>query len=97
MDARLLQRSRHHDMTVETYELLLHPGADHHAKTHRPGTREHMYVISGQVDTGPQEAPIHLGPGDYASFPADTPHLYRSRTGSQALLIMTVPKSAPPR
>src|ERR1051325_9870918 len=34
LDARLLQRSRHPDLTVETYELLLHPGADHHAKAH---------------------------------------------------------------
>lgn len=97
LDARLLQRSRHPDMTVETYELLLHPGADHHAKAHRPGTREHMYVISGQIDTGPQEAPIRLEPGDYASFPADTPHVYHSRTDSHALLIMTVPKPVPTR
>ncbi|MGW7823611.1 helix-turn-helix domain-containing protein [Streptomyces puniciscabiei] len=97
LDARLLQRSRHPGMTVETYELFLHPGADHHAKAHRPGTREHMYVISGQIDTGPRESPIRLGSGDYASFPADTPHVYRSHTDSRALLIMTVPKSAPTR
>ncbi|MGW4203704.1 helix-turn-helix domain-containing protein [Streptomyces sp. NPDC004726] len=97
LDARLPQRSCHLGMTVEIYELLLHPGADHLAKAHRPGTREHMYVISGRADTGPREAAVGLGPGDHAGFPADTPHVYRSRAASPALLIMTVPKSVPSR
>jgi transcriptional regulator with XRE-family HTH domain len=96
LDVRLLQRARHPGMTVETYEMFLHPDADHQARAHRAGTREHMYVISGQVETGPRETPIRLGPGDYASFPADTPHIYRSHTTSHALLIMMVPKPSPP-
>lgn len=92
LDARLLQRSRHPGMTVETYELHLHPGADHRAKAHRGGTREAMYVISGEVQTGDADSPVQLAAGDYASFAADIPHLYRSVGAATALLIMTVPK-----
>ncbi|KAB2343665.1 helix-turn-helix domain-containing protein [Actinomadura rudentiformis] len=95
LEARLLRRSRHPETTVEVYELLLHPGADHRAKAHRAGTRECMYVIEGEVETGLHDEPVRLGPGDFASFPADAPHDYRSHGAARALLIMTLPKRSP--
>ncbi|ROR95909.1 XRE family transcriptional regulator [Salana multivorans] len=96
LDARLLQRSRHTHVAVETYDFSLHANSDHHAKAHRPGTREHAYVLSGEADVGPESAHVRLGPGDYANYPADVPHVYRSAEGAQLFLIMLVPTTTPP-
>ena len=43
------------------------------------GARAHVYVIRGKLIAGPVERVTELGPGDYASFPADVPHTYEGR------------------
>ena len=53
--------------------------------------------ISGtaEVRAGPVDAPVELGPGDYADFAADSPHLYRRLTGTvAATLVITAPTAS---
>jgi transcriptional regulator with XRE-family HTH domain len=90
LDARLLHRSQQQRIVHEVYELVVHPGAAQHAEAHRPGTREHLYVIEGDLTGGPRSQPVELGASDYATYAADVPHLYSSREGARALLTMTI-------
>lgn len=73
----------------DIYVIALEPGAPRKAEAHIPGTVEHMTVAAGRVRTGPADDPVDLGPGDYATFPGDVPHLYEAlEPGSWAVLVM---------
>lgn len=45
---------------------------------HSPGALHHLYVISGRLRTGPAAEPVDLGPGDFARYPGDVPHLLQA-------------------
>jgi transcriptional regulator with XRE-family HTH domain len=54
------------------------------------GSRAHLFVLAGRLVAGPVERITELGAGDYASFPADVPHVYESgRLAARALLLTT--------
>jgi len=73
---------------MELAELALPARAAHEADPRRPGARAHVFVLQGKLITGPVELPTELDAGDYASFPADIPHLYEAgRTATRALVI----------
>ena len=91
LDARLLHRSQERHLVLEVYELLIHPTAAHHAQPHRPGVKEHVYVIEGAASVGPEVSPFDLAAGDYALYCADVPHRYASTTGARVLLAMSIP------
>jgi transcriptional regulator with XRE-family HTH domain len=77
---------------LEVAELALAPRAAHEAEARAPGARAHVYVLQGKLITGPVEFPTELGAGDYASFPADVPHVYEAgRTPPRALVISQAP------
>lgn len=62
---------------------------------HPPGTIEHFLVTGGQVDAGPLEEPVLLGPGDSVRFEARIPHQYRARrTIASGILLMQRPLRA---
>jgi quercetin dioxygenase-like cupin family protein len=51
-----------------------------------------VFVLQGKLITGPVELPTELDAGDYASFPADIPHLYEAgRSATRALVISQGP------
>jgi transcriptional regulator with XRE-family HTH domain len=55
------------------------------------GSRAHVYVLEGKLVAGPVERISELSAGDYASFPADVPHLFEAgRVPARALLLTTV-------
>ena len=55
------------------------------------GSRAHVYVLEGKLVAGPVERITELSAGDYASFPADVPHLFEARQlAARALLVTTV-------
>jgi transcriptional regulator with XRE-family HTH domain len=91
LDARLLQRTQQRQLVIEVYDLLVHPAAAQEAQAHRTGTREQVYLVDGDMTVGPAEQPAGLGPGDFVSYAADVPHVYRSMDGARALLTMLVP------
>jgi quercetin dioxygenase-like cupin family protein len=69
--------------------IELEPGRVRHADAHLPGSVEHLVVAAGRMRTGPLDAVVELGPGDYAAFPGDVPHLYEAlEAGSWAVLVM---------
>jgi transcriptional regulator with XRE-family HTH domain len=73
----------------DVYVITLEPGADRHAAAHIPGTVEHLIVAAGRVRTGPADQLIELGPGDYAAFAGDVPHVYEAvDPGTWAVLVM---------
>lgn len=62
----------------DVYLIELADGTVRHALPHLPGSVEHLVVAGGQMRAGPAESPVDLGPGDYASFAGDAPHLYQA-------------------
>jgi transcriptional regulator with XRE-family HTH domain len=77
---------------LELAELALPARAAHEVEARTAGWRAHVYVLQGTLITGPVELSTELGVGDYASFPADVPHLYEAgRTPARALVISQAP------
>src|SRR4051812_3439437 len=53
------------------------------------GARVHLVVTRGTLVAGPAERISELGAGDYAAFPADVPHVFRTaRRGAEAVLVV---------
>jgi transcriptional regulator with XRE-family HTH domain len=60
---------------------------------HTAGTLHHTYVISGRIRTGPLTEPVELGPGDFARYPGDVPHLLMPLTERvTAFVVSTEPQ-----
>lgn len=73
----------------DLYLVTIEPGTPRRAQPHNPGSVEHVLVMSGRMRTGPLDGLVELGPGDYASFPADVSHLYEAlRSGTRVALVM---------
>lgn len=76
----------------DVYLVSMEPGATRHADPHLAGSVEHLVVSAGRVRTGPAGDPVELGPGDYAAFAGDTPHVYEAlEPGTSVVLIMEHP------
>jgi transcriptional regulator with XRE-family HTH domain len=73
---------------MEVAEIALAARQMHEADAKANGSRAHVYVLQGKLIAGPVERSTELGPGDYASFPADVPHVYETgRHPARALLL----------
>jgi transcriptional regulator with XRE-family HTH domain len=73
----------------DVYVITIEPGVDRQADAHIPGTVEHLVVAAGRVRTGPVGQMVELGPGDYAAFAGDTPHVYQAlEPGTWGVLVM---------
>ena len=77
LDLRLLDRVERGGL-VEVFDLFLPAGTDHLGSPHGAGVVERVFVHAGTVTVGPVSEPITLGPGDYARYSGDGPHVYRS-------------------
>ncbi|QSB13538.1 helix-turn-helix transcriptional regulator [Natronosporangium hydrolyticum] len=76
----------------DLYIIELAEGNGRAADAHIPGSVEHLVVAAGKLRAGPVDAPVDLGPGDYATFPGDTPHHYQALApGTWAVLMMEHP------
>lgn len=80
---------------AELYELTLEPGAEEQASSHTPGTREQIYVLSGQLTVETAESTGQLQAGDVLFFGADRPHRYHNpgRSLTRFVLVMIYPAS----
>jgi transcriptional regulator with XRE-family HTH domain len=73
----------------DIYVIDQEPGTRYQAEAHIPGSVEHLIVAAGRMRVGPADAPVELGPGDYATFRGDAPHCYEAlEPGSWAVLVM---------
>ena len=68
------------------------PLTDLEEPAHPAGTRVHVVVTRGTLVVGPAERISELGPGDYAAFPADVPHVFRTgRRRAEAVVVVEPP------
>lgn len=72
----------------DLYTATLEPGADRTAEAHPAGTIEHVVVIEGRADVGPEGAVARLAPGDYYRFPGDVRHRYAALDRPVRLLVV---------
>ncbi|MGH3737845.1 MAG: helix-turn-helix domain-containing protein [Micromonosporaceae bacterium] len=73
----------------DVYRVTIEPGPVRDADPHIPGSVEHLVCTGGRIRTGPRDAEVELGPGDYAAFPGDVPHVYEALApGTTAVLVM---------
>ena len=77
LDLRLLDRVERGGL-VEVFALFLPARTEHLGSPHGSGVVERVYVHSGTITVGPVGGPLTLGPGDYARYSGDGPHVYRS-------------------
>lgn len=78
---------------VEAYRLDIPAGVTRKAKPHVSGVQEHVVVLSGELLTGPQDAPSLLTPGQSASFAADVAHIYSAgQTRARAIVTVVYPR-----
>jgi XRE family transcriptional regulator, regulator of sulfur utilization len=73
---------------TELFELSLSAGHIHETKPRAAGSRSQVLVLHGTMIAGPVERISELTVGDYASFPADVPHVYEApRDAARALVL----------
>ena len=77
LDLRLLDRIERGGL-VEVFDLFLPARTEHLGTPHGTGVVERVFVYTGTIEVGPAGGPLTLGPGDYARYGADRPHVYRS-------------------
>jgi quercetin dioxygenase-like cupin family protein len=63
---------------IEIYTVDLKAGARLSSAAHTPGILEHVVVIEGRVDVGPDDSSVTLEAGDRIRFPADQSHHYEA-------------------
>lgn len=79
-------RSRHGRGDWELYIIELEAGSRRDAAPHPAGHVEHIIVLEGKLDVGPNGDSRIVEAGDYLMFPADTPHHYQVLEGRSRLL-----------
>ena len=77
LDLRLLDRIERGGL-IEVFDMFLPAGTEHLGSPHGTGVVERVFVHRGMITVGPAAGPITLGPGDYARYSGDGPHVYRS-------------------
>lgn len=81
--------TRHGRGAIELYVLDLAAGARRDATAHSPNVLEHVVVVSGAVEVGPDDDATSLTAGDCLTFSADRPHHYHALEGPARLLSLT--------
>jgi transcriptional regulator with XRE-family HTH domain len=91
LDLRLLDRVERGGL-VEIFDLFLPAGTEHLGAPHGSGVIERVFVYAGGITVGPVGDPMTLGPGDYARYGGDGPHVYRSADQDcRGLLLVAYP------
>ncbi|BBB01742.1 putative transcriptional regulator [Actinacidiphila reveromycinica] len=66
---------------TDVFRIRIRAGAVQRSDAHLPGVREHLYVLDGTAVVGEPAAPVTAGPGEYAHWRADRPHVYGAPHG----------------
>ncbi len=74
---------------LEVYVLDLEQGARRTAAPHPPGIVEHVIVMRGRAEVGPDGEATVIEEGDRVTFLADRPHHYHALDGPTRLLSLT--------
>ncbi|MGY0489620.1 helix-turn-helix domain-containing protein [Streptomyces sp. WG-D5] len=91
--AVLVERYEDADAATDVFRVTIAEGATQESSAHVPRTTESLMVLSGTAVVGPPDAPLTAGPGGYAHWRADRPHLYSAPDGEvQGVLFVRYPK-----
>lgn len=71
---------------LEIYTVDLDAGARLTSAPHTPGIVEHVVVVEGRAEVGPEGATATLETGDRIRFPADRAHHYEALDGPARLI-----------
>jgi transcriptional regulator with XRE-family HTH domain len=74
---------------IDVSEIALSSRQLREQKSEPKGSRKHVYVVHGTLLAGPVERVTELGPGDYASFPADVPHVFETQRHAARALVLS--------
>ena len=73
----------------DIYRIAAQPGEPRTSEPHLRGTTEHLVLSTGRALAGPSGEPAELGPGDYVSYPGDTPHIFKAlEPDTTAVIVM---------
>ncbi|WP_315987081.1 cupin domain-containing protein [Actinomadura sp. HBU206391] len=73
----------------DIYRIAVQPGEARASEPHMSGTTEHVVLSTGRALVGPAGEPVELGPGDYVTYPGDTPHVFRAlEPDTTAVMVM---------
>jgi XRE family transcriptional regulator, regulator of sulfur utilization len=77
----------------EWYSLAVQPGGELASQAHEPGSREHLSVLSGQLEVQAGAQTSRLKGGETARYAVDVPHRIRNpgKSVAQALLVVLHP------
>lgn len=75
---------------VEVYDIRYEDGDRIVFDDHEPGFVERVLVHEGRLRVGPTEDAVELGPGDFAAFPADQPHIFEALDGPVRAVLIAV-------
>jgi transcriptional regulator with XRE-family HTH domain len=73
--------------SMEVFELSLPTRHVHEMPARTAGARQGVLVMQGKLIAGPVERISELASGDYASFPADVPHVYETARAAARVLV----------
>jgi len=74
--------------SLQIGELALAPAEVYEPAPRPSGSRTAVLVLQGKLIAGPVERISELASGDYASFPADAPHVYEARRAAARVLLI---------
>jgi transcriptional regulator with XRE-family HTH domain len=74
----------------EWYELTVQPGGALESEAHEPGSREHLSVLSGELEVSAGGALQCLKPGETARYAVDGAHAIRNRGSAPATALLVV-------
>ncbi|HEY8471421.1 MAG TPA: XRE family transcriptional regulator [Natronosporangium sp.] len=86
---RLLRGMNEPDF-VEVWEWRLEPGERHDSAEHPPGTREVLYVLTGELTVVAAGADHRVAAGQTVDFRADRWHGYRNDGSTPTRVVMVV-------
>ncbi|WP_372346294.1 helix-turn-helix domain-containing protein [Streptomyces sp. KL116D] len=93
--AALIERYEDGDAATDVFRVTIADGATQESAAHVPHTTESLMVLSGTAVVGLPDAPQTAGPGAYAHWRADAPHLYSAPHGEvHGVLFVRYPKGA---
>lgn len=72
----------------DLYLVKAEPGEARRSAPHQPGTIEHVVLMTGSADVGPETDAVLLQPGDYLVYRGDAPHVFAAREpGTTAIIV----------
>jgi transcriptional regulator with XRE-family HTH domain len=79
---------------VELWTWRLEPGEARESEAHATGTREALFVLSGEIAVEAEDQRVTAPAGTAVTWPGDVPHVYRNVGDGpvELVLLVTVPQ-----